>query len=643
MLEALIQTSQLILSVLFLFFLTGYAFLRAVFAAKNPFNSLETALFSFGAGLVIMDALMLLLGKAGISLNAASVSLAATIFVFSCVLFFLSRKGVRHWRSFLTPPAPAFSGKNALAVLAIFSLALFIKTIYLTDAVTPTSTDMGHHMYWVQAVVKTGELPHYAEKDIVSADGSFRIGESEPIADFIIGEHLPFAALSLLSTLDVLSVMPLALLLLVHMAALLSILALAKEAFWEMPGGRAATLLAFFLIAPLYAISSSQAKFISGGVVGNTFGNFLIPLVILLLAKARRTKDAKALSLALFLAAGLAYTHHLSTFVLLFVLLFGIALYGASHLKILWGELRVWLKLSFSLPVAIALGGVAVFVFAIYTPTYLNTSAIDTAVGAPSKSTRTGLTIAQLALNTGDARLALGLIGLVAILWGLRKQGFAFALLGGWTAAILVMTLRPALLLVDIPSTRIANYVSFPLAIAGAFGFVQLMLRLGKERPLVPSSLALALSSLLLLFVSSSGLADNAQSLGSATNAQQAVQTYHASRYLEKVTDQNDIILKDHNYLAADAWIKTFVTRDYNFPLSRAYFKRYEDPTKPREMCTLWMISTPSTKEARKCFEGTGTNYVMVNPLNDAAQLRRNFDFSQIYASDNVAIFKRTK
>lgn len=641
--ESLLQTSFLVSSFSFLFLLPGYVFVRTLFWQKNPFNSLETALVSLGSGIVIVDALMLLLGKFGFSLTKYSLMLAVGLFVFLCLSFFLFKNKPHNWRNFFTAPEKAFSGKAALAVLAIFLLALFIKTIYLTDAVTPTSTDMGHHMYWVQATVKSGQLPHYAERDIFFENGKYRIGESEPIADFIIGEHLPFAAVSLLSGMDVLSIMPIGLLLLVHMAALLAVLALARAVFWEMPGGVSATILSFFLIAPLYAISSSQAKFISGGVVGNTFGNFLIPLTILLLAQARRLKNSRILSMAILVAAGLAFTHHLSTFVLLFVLAFGALLYGVSHFKNILSEATLWLRMSFSVPAATTLLGVALFVFAVYTPTYLNTSAIDTAVGAPSKSTRTGLTIAQLALNTGDARLALGLIGLAAILWNLRKQGFAFALLGGWGAAILIMTLRPALLLVDIPSTRIANYVSFPLAIAGAFGFVQLMLKLSRKKPLLEPPLALALSATLLLFVSSSGLFDNAQSLGSDTNATQAVQTYHASRYLEQRTTAQDVILKDHNYIAADAWIKTFVTRDYNFPLSRAYFKRYEDPAKPREMCTLWMISTPSSKEAAACFEGTGVNYVMVNPENDAAQFKRNKDFSEIYTSENIAIFKRQK
>ena len=131
--------------------------------------------------------------------------------------------------------------------------------------------------------------------------------------------------------------------------------------------------------------------------------------------------------------------------------------------------------------------------------------------------------------------------------------------------------------------------------------------------------------------------------LNVGSSAPKALQTYAASNYLAKKINSKDVVLKDHNYLAGDSWVKLFFMRGYNFPFSRGYFKRYQDDTKTREQCTNNMISLPNSPEAQKCFAGTKIDFVMLNPNNDAAQFNRLNNFWQIYTADDVAIFYKAK
>ena len=81
--------------------------------------------------------------------------------------------------------------------------------------------------------------------------------------------------------------------------------------------------------------------------------------------------------------------------------------------------------------------------------------------------------------------------------------------------------------------------------------------------------------------------------------------------------------------------------QDYSFPFSRSYFKRYEDPVKKRESCTLQMISSPDSPIGKKCFTGTGVNFVIVNPQFDSAQFEKSDKFWKTYAGDEIAIYYR--
>lgn len=99
-------------------------------------------------------------------------------------------------------------------------------------------------------------------------------------------------------------------------------------------------------------------------------------------------------------------------------------------------------------------------------------------------------------------------------------------------------------------------------------------------------------------------------------------------------------MVKDHNYITADTWIKVFFAYDYSYPLSRSFFKRYE--THPdREKCTLHMISTPNTPEAQICFENLSVKTILVNTEEDASQFLTSDDFYRIYQNDEHSLFIR--
>ena len=153
--------------------------------------------------------------------------------------------------------------------------------------------------------------------------------------------------------------------------------------------------------------------------------------------------------------------------------------------------------------------------------------------------------------------------------------------------------------------------------------------------------MAWILSATILIWATSEGIADSITSLRNPIATNNLAQTFEASNYLSGHLSQKDFVLKDHNYLTGDTWIKLFFMRGYNYPLSRSLFKRYEDETKPREMCTLKMISVPESPEAKECFNQTGVNLLMVNPQFDAAQFKRSYDFNAVYMSPQIAIFYR--
>lgn len=638
MFSFLFEQIALYITLAIVFFLPGFFLIKSLFSHKN-FSALEKLVLSVAASIVSVDFLIILIGKIKIPITAISVILAIALFCALCYLYakyFKKEDGKEKESS-----VKSFSKKQTIAIISILFLTIFIKTTYLKDAILPTSTDLGHHMYWAKTISLTGQLPVYEKVEI---QNDLTLGNPQPIADFIIGEHLIFSAVNLISGLDFVSYFPVLVLFSIHMSAILAIFIVTKEIFKENVNANNIAITSLLLMGPVYALASPQAKFVSGGVIGNTLGNLFIPVIIFLFIKALAENSKKIFALALFIALGMAYTHHLSTFVFIFIIIFFALFFAILNRKTIKKHALQWMKIILSpAPLTILAIGM-VFLFFIYTPTYLNKTAIDTAVGAPTKATRIGLTFTQLKYTAGEARMALGIIGMLLLLLSKNRKSYQNSFLFGWSFALMIMSLKPNLLFIDIPSNRVASYIVFPFAITAAYALVTFVdLIKAKEKRLLPGSLLFISLFLLFTFIFTSGFYDNAQSLNLDSNPKSVLQTYRASEYLSAVSDKTEVVLKDHNYLSADSWIKVFFMRGYNYPFSRAYFKRYEDETKQREQCTNLMISAPSSTAAKACFNGTNTKYLMVNPKFDAVQFQKSGQFWQIYNSDDVSVFFKNK
>lgn len=651
MMLAFIQQQFLFyLSIILVLFIPGYFLLLAIESKKKLFSSLERLVFSFGFSIIVVDLLMMLMGKLHILFTGTSIIFGILIFstvcfaIYKIIKFYtISRPQDNVESEMKFDKVFNFSKNQIIFIILLLFLTIFIKTAFLKNSIFPTATDLGHHMYWSETISETGKLPVYQESDIVKNNGNYEVSQPQGIADFIIGEHLIFAAINLISGINFVSYFPSLILFLIHIIGILAIFILTLRLFEEHRIGKNIGIILLLLMGPLYAISSSQAKFVSGGVIGNTIGNLLIPFAIYFLFRALKEKSSIFLSLSLLSILGLAYTHHLSTFIFIFIFIFTLAFFAILNLKNIFSCIKNWSKIIFK-PEVIALLIISMlFVFVVYTPTYLNTSAVNTAVGGPSKETRTGLTFNQLKTTAGEARMVFGLIGIVILLAIKKRKEYENAFVLGWTVSILIMSLKPQWLFLDLPSNRIANYISFPLAISGAFALTYTLdkLKNSEGKYYLNQKMLYALCFMFYVFMLTSGFYDNSQSLNSISNYQKAMQTFAASKYLSERVSNKDSVVKDHNYLTADTWMKLYFTRDYNFPFSRGYFKRYEDTTKPREMCTLWMISIPNTQEGQKCFNDLGVNFMMVNPQFDSAQFQKSNEFWQVYSGEEINIYYR--
>lgn len=639
MLEFIQSQFLFYISIALVLFAPGYSLLFAIFGKKWLFSSLDAFIVSFGLSIISIDFIMLVMGRLGAHINRWSLIFFIALFIIACGIVFLlrlnNRKEIENNIHF-----PNFSKMQFIAIIALLFLTIFIKTAYLKNTILPTSTDLGHHMYWAKTISLTGEIPEYAKVNIdLKTD---KLTAPEPIADFIVGEHLIFAAINLISGISFISYFPALILFLIHLMSLLTTFILARTLFREYPNTNTISILTLFFIGPLYALASPQVKFVSGGVIGNTIGNFFIPLSIYFFLRAFTEKSSTMLAFAFFTSLGLAYTHHLSMFVFIFTFAFFGLFFIILNFKKIKEHFQDWIKLLFKIaPLAILVLG-TFFIILIYTPTYLNTKAIDTAVGAPSKATREGLTFNQLSDASGSIRMALGLFGIALLLYTKKRKNYTSTLLLGWSISLVAISLKPSLFYVNIPSERIANYIIAPISIIGGFAFVyffDLLKNYKDKKQYLNPNFILATFLLLITFLIMNGLRENTATLNTDQDIKATLETYHASRFLAQKTTTRDIILKDHNYLAADSWMKLYFMRGYTYPLSRGYFKRYEDETKAREQCTNIMISTPNTPEAKKCFSETRTNFIMLNPKFDSMQFIKLKNFWKIYSAEGIAIF----
>lgn len=629
-------------------FIPGWFLLLAVLGKSKTLSLLERFVFSFGLGLIVTDFIAFLFNKTGVPITALS-SISGAV-VFSAACYGIYKYGT--WTSDVqvekeTDSLFFFSKNQLILLILLLFLTFLIKTAYLTGTVAPTATDMGHHTYWAETIARTHKLTDY-----------------EGMPDFIIGEHVALSEIRMITGLTFFTAFPVLFLYLMNILGILTVMLLTLRIFKSK---NIAVLLLLFL-GVLFAVSSPQAKFVSGGVVGNIIGNFLTPLAFYFyfrtfefLSRAELGSSAskleaelpssrRFLSLAVFATFGLFYTHHLTAFIFLFVFAFWVVFYAALNYKniknIFFGVWRVVWSPSVMTTLAIGL----VFFFYVFTPTYIKGNAVETAVGAPSKATREGLTLTNLKDTVGEPRAALGIVGLFLLALFYKKRNPGYAIAAAWAVMLFIMSNQPDLLFINLPSSRIGNYLTYPLAILGAFGFwvvfrpddfTSPLFGKTKSVGLVSQPLIRSAFAVLLVFVVSYGFYDSADAFKKTPDFAPMNQTFDATAYLAQNSTGEDMILKDHNYMTGDTWMKLFLMRGYKYPLSRSYFKRYEDPTKPREMCTLFMISTPDSDDAKNCFSETGTDFIMVNPRYDTLQFQKLDNFDKIYMTESVAVYYR--
>lgn len=636
--EFLIHSFLFLLTLVGAFIVPGFLWWRALFG--RSFSLYEELFYAFLTSLAIIDLLMLTIGQVGLPLSVPYVGgslLMLTILGGALVWSQRSRGGESH-------SGLHFSATGKLIFFGLIALALFVRTLYLTPNILPTATDLGHHLYWADQIVSTESLPVYEKIEIVvdPTTSVASLAAPKPIADFIIGEHLPLAFFSALSGLTFTSAFPI---LFLHFINLLSVIAVAALAFrlttslTNKANPEHVALFVFLVLGTLFALASPQAKFVTGGVVGNIFGNLFIPAVLLLFFRGLVEKKSSFLAAGIFFSFILAYTHHLSTLVLAFILVGTIGLTVLSLLSTHQKFIQAWARLVFSSTVLSTLFVIMLFMLFIALPTYIDTAAIDSAIGTPTKTTRTGLSFFQVSNAIGMGKVALGSFGLLLALTLIRRRPIESSFILGWGGLLLVMAIYPNLVYLDIPSSRIGSYLSYPLALAACFALAWLFQSM-KNAPTLPTPFKWIVVSAVTVFVLGSGVFDNASSLTFKNRSKELVQTFAATDYLSRHS-AGDMILKDHNYLTADAWMKLFFHRDYGYPLSRGLFGRYEEGGNRRERCTLAMISTPNTAFGEKCFKETRVRYIVVNPTYDSVQFEKTEDFSKLYTSSTAAIFER--
>lgn len=637
-------------------FIPGYFLLLAVFGKSKTLSALENFVFSFGLGIIVTDFIAFFYDKISVSITATSSILGALFFSIICFVIYKFKNKRNHYLNTNLNNDKnnlfSFSKNQIILIFLLLFLTIFLRTAYLDGTVAPTATDMGHHMYWVEYLNQTHHLPDY-----------------EGMPDFIIGEHIIFSEISMISGLSVFSAFPVVLLFLINILGILSVFLLTLRVFKS----KNVAIFTLLFLGVLFAVSSPQAKFISGGVIGNIMGNFFIPMAFYFYYRAfsaigeslptgqtgassgkfinnlkivantslpRNNSPESFLSLGIFSTFGLFYTHHLSAFIFLFVTFFLIIWFLAINYKNIRTILKNAGKIIFSLPVLTTFILSLVFFFFIFTPTYIDGSAVETAIGSPEKSTRLGMSLAGLKSSVGEPKMALGIIGLIALLLNYKKRNFGFAIFFSWMIMLFIMSTRPNLLFIDLPSSRIANYITYPTAILAAYGLFSLFEKNIKN--ILPKKLFSGAFILTLIFVLAYGLEDSTDAIKKSPDFSNMIQTFSLSKYLSQKTSPEDILLKDHNYIAAsDTWMKLFFLRGYRYPLSRSYFKRYEDLTNPRELCTLYMISKPGTDEGKECFSETLVDLIAINPRYDSAQFKKLPDFDAVYVADEVAAFYR--
>jgi len=644
-----------------LLIIPGWFFLSALFH-RDRFALLERFVLSVPISFVIIT-------LAIISINALHIPLTKeNILITLCVVvipFILASIFIKHHCTGQTCPSSTtifhFSKKQTLTITILIIFTILVKGFFLINTIFPTATDLGHHMFWVEKITVDQQLPDYKKIEVVMNNNAASFTEPKDIADFIVGEHIIFAVIKTLTGQSVVSTFPSLFLFVINIFTVLLIFILTRRLFEKYKYGANIAIFTLLFIGPLWSISGAAAKFISGGVIGNILGNLLIPTIIYFLYRAFHEKKATLLVTAILLITGLAYTHHLSTFIFGYIFIFSIIGFIILQRDGWDGYKKLFLLLKNPYIIPLLILAVSMLLFLV-PPSYLDRDAISSSVGAPSKSTRTGVPFEQLMYMLGSARFVFGIIGLLILSFFafLHRIGalphtskkntptniYGTVFLLGWGWALILMSLVPHFLKVNIISTRIATYGAFPLAILAGFSIIWLISTLSyhkKDTLILPQFLTSLTLFTIITFTFVSGIHDNATSMNDAPKANKALQTFHVGGYASKVfkneiSQNNFWLVKDHNYITSDTWLKVFFAHDYSLPLSRSYFKRYE--THPdRETCTREMISAPKSDFAKNCFTNLNVHAVIVNTEQDAGQFLTNDNFYRIYQNNELSLF----
>jgi hypothetical protein len=598
---------------------------------------------------------MLLLGALHIKIT--KISILAILIIFSIIFFYLENFLFKNKHAVTPIENSSFTKKQFLLACIIIGLSIFIRAAYLKDTVLPSATDLGHHMYWTNVIVQKGIIPNYQQNNVLVSSETYSISTPQNISDFIIGEHLIFAAISLISGISVISYFPILTLFIINIFSILAILILTLRMFEKSKNNVNISIITLFLLGPIFAIAPPQAKFVSGGVVGNIIGNFLLPLALYFFLRAVREKSSILLTMALIVSMNLFYTHHLTALIFMLSLILAFLFTLIFNFKNFFPIMKIWKRMFLTIPVLSFLFFSAAFALLVYTPTYITNQAVKTVIGAPKKVEHTGLTITQFKDSLGEPRLVLAILGIFILLYLLEKKiqsdknnfiyeeiPFQVFFLAGWIGLISVISLYPNMVKIGIPSGRVADYGSYPFAIVAAFALVFLFFKKNrgdKNNFLVKPSFFFSTFILIFMYIGVSGYYDNGQNLSQTTTPQKINQTFNASEFLAKNIVSNDQVASDHVYIKADSWTKIFFMKDYNFPLYRANFERYENGIDRNEKCTLNMISSPDTPDSQKCFSDLNVKYVMVSKQNDSMQFQKNPTFWQIYSNDEINIYYR--
>ncbi|MBU2025341.1 hypothetical protein KJ912_01215, partial [Patescibacteria group bacterium] len=317
-------------AIIFFGVLPGFSILYLFIRPKFKLTAVEYMAFCVAISVTAVNFCVLFMDWLGISLSASHL-MNAMFFVITIPLVastfpslkttFMPVAGPLKKNKEPAPDFPSYlkpNKKQLIFSILIIGVSFFILTWFLAVDIVPNNTDLGHHMYWARQIADQERIVEYDTSDV------------------IVGEHIIFAVVSKVTGISILSAFPVIILLLVGAAGFLAVVALALRVFRDQWIG----WMAFLMIGVLYVAADPFGKFISGGVIGNTMGNLFIPLVLLSVYLAIKQRRSEFLALALFLFAGIFYIHHLSVFLLMFILLFGFLMYlGLGFLgKRAWKE-----------------------------------------------------------------------------------------------------------------------------------------------------------------------------------------------------------------------------------------------------------------------------------------------------------------